>query len=152
MIDLGLVVSNDAIHYREPVPGFIEIPHGPASAWDAHAVLQANAFANTDRQTLIWYSNWNTSKTDAVPQISKPLSADATRKAPAVGLAVLPRDRFGYFSKLLPVSRQRNPAADAKIGASCLSKSLRLSQPSTPGRPTSTGWASGKPLETCPRR
>ena len=99
--------------------------------WDAYAVLQANAFANTDRETLIWYSNWNTSKSDAVPVASKPLSAAALHKSPAVGLAVLPRDRFGYFSKLLSVSQERNPAANAKRDASCLSRSLRLSQPST---------------------
>ena len=130
-IDLGLVISNDAIHYREPVPGFIEIPHGAAADWDAYAVLEANAFANTDRETFIWYSNWNTSKSDAVPVASKPLSAAALQKSPAVGLVVLPRDRFGYFSKLLSVSRERNPSANVKRDASCLSRSFRLSQAST---------------------
>ena len=130
-IDLGLVISNDAIHFREPVRGFVTIPHGPESAWDSYAVLQANAFANTDRETYIWYSNWNTSKADAVPVASQPLSAKALSKSPAVGLVRLPRDRFGYFSKLLTVSQERNPAANAKRDASCLSRSLRLDRRST---------------------
>src|SRR5262249_41919621 len=59
-MDLGLVVSNDAIHYREPVPNFIMVPHGSSQDWDTESILQANAFANTDTETLIWYSNWNT--------------------------------------------------------------------------------------------
>src|SRR6202041_971415 len=50
-IDLGLVVSNDAVHYREPVGNYVMVPRGPDGAWDSEAVLQANAFANTATET-----------------------------------------------------------------------------------------------------
>ncbi len=33
-IDLGLIVSNDGIHFREPVPGFKMIARGGESEWD----------------------------------------------------------------------------------------------------------------------
>src|SRR5205814_1100643 len=33
-MDLGLVVSNDAIHYREPVQNFLVVPHGGDDEWD----------------------------------------------------------------------------------------------------------------------
>ena len=50
-------------------------------------------------------------------------------KAYGVGLLTLPRDRFGYFSKLLTVSQERNPAYNVKRDASCLTRQLRLSRP-----------------------
>jgi hypothetical protein len=40
-IDLGLVVSNDGIHYREPVPNFKVIPRGADGEWDSVSLLQA---------------------------------------------------------------------------------------------------------------
>jgi hypothetical protein len=68
-IDLGLIVSNDAIHYREPVRDFVMVHHGNADDWDSNAVLQTNAFANTDTQTLIWYSHWYTGRLDDIPPL-----------------------------------------------------------------------------------
>ncbi len=35
-IDLGLVVSNDAIHYREPLEEFVMVSPGKADEWDSH--------------------------------------------------------------------------------------------------------------------
>jgi hypothetical protein len=129
-IDLGFVVSNDAIHYREPVRNFIMVSHGPDSDWDSEGVLQSNAFANTETETYIWYSTWDTSQSDEVPPLPAPLSARMVEKAYGVGLLTLPRDRFGYFSKLLTVSQERNPAYNVKRDASCLTRQLRLSRPS----------------------
>ena len=34
-IDLGLVVSNDGLHYREPIPDFAVIPRSNSSQWDS---------------------------------------------------------------------------------------------------------------------
>jgi hypothetical protein len=130
-IDLGLIISNDAVHYREPVRNFVMVRHGPDADWDSYALLQGNAFANTDRETFIWYGNWNTAKTDSVPVASEPLPASAIEKSPGVGLLRLPRDRFGFFSKLLAVSQERNPAYNVKRDASCLTESIRLARPST---------------------
>ena len=126
-IDLGMVISNDAIHYREPVRNFVAVHHGTADEWDYPAVLQSNGFANTATQTLIWYSHWNTNAPDMLPALPAPLPPELARHPYGVGLLTLPRDRFGYFSKLLAVSGARNPAiAVTKRDASCLSRSFTL--------------------------
>ncbi|MDZ4288766.1 MAG: hypothetical protein U0984_12450, partial [Prosthecobacter sp.] len=59
-MDLGLVISNDAVHYREPVQNYIAVANGGEDEWDAEAILQAQAFHNTDTETYIWYSHWHT--------------------------------------------------------------------------------------------
>lgn len=123
-MDLGLVVSNDAIHYREPVRDFLFIERGSPADWDSEALLQGNAFANVGGQTLIWYSHWYTSLAYPLP----PLPAQAERKPQAIGLATLPRDRFGYLSKLTP-----EPRTDRR-GIVMPAEASVLSQPFTPSR------------------
>jgi hypothetical protein len=58
--DLGLILSNDDIHFREPVTDFKVLTHGAANEWDNLALLQGHAFANVGERTLIWYSHWDT--------------------------------------------------------------------------------------------
>jgi len=82
-IDLGLVVSNDGIHYREPVPNFKIIARGKPGSWDDTALLQGHAFVNEGDKTMIWYSHWDTS---------------GKLKTMEIGLATLRRDGFGYLS------------------------------------------------------
>ncbi len=82
-IDLGLVVSNDGIHYREPVPNFKIIPRGKPGSWDDIALLQGHAFVNEGDKTMIWYSHWDTG---------------GKLKTMEIGLATLRRDGFGYLS------------------------------------------------------
>ena len=82
-IDLGLIVSNDGIHFREPVADFKVIARGKEGEWDNIALLQGHAFVNEGDQTMIWYSHWDTS--------AKLQSMD-------IGLATLRRDGFGYLS------------------------------------------------------
>ena len=89
-IDLGFVVSNDAIHYREPVRNFTIAPHSTHDEWDSEAMLQSNSFANTDTQTYIWYSGWDTSQSDEVPPLPAPLTPRMIKKAYGVGLLTLP--------------------------------------------------------------
>jgi hypothetical protein len=129
-IDLGLVVSNDAIHYREPVRNFVMVHRGAPDDWDSEAILQANAFANTDTETLIWYSHWYTSEPDKLPALPAPLTAGNMQKPQAIGLLRMPRDRFGYFSKLLLAARSGNPPEKRPAEASCLSQPLNLDAPS----------------------
>jgi hypothetical protein len=86
-IDLGLCISNDGIHFREPVPDFKIIPHGTGDDWDNHAVLQGHAFVNEGDKTMIWYSHWDT---------------DMKMKGMDIGLATLRRDGFGYLSLQYP--------------------------------------------------
>lgn len=125
-MDLGVVVSNDAIHYREPVRNFIAIPHGGPGDWDSESLLQANAFANTETETLMWYSHWYTSRPSVTPPLPEKLSDIMIKKGEGIGLARLPRDRFGCFSKLMTESRERRPQFNRRLEASMLSKSFRL--------------------------
>lgn len=83
-IDLGLVLSNDGIHFREPVPDFKIIPRGKPGEWDDIALLQGHAFVNEGDQTMIWYSHWDTG---------------GRLKDMEIGLATLRRDGFGYLSR-----------------------------------------------------
>jgi hypothetical protein len=82
-IDLGLIVSNDGMHFREPVPGFKVIERGKEGEWDHIALLQGHAFANVGDETFIWYSHWDTG--GALENMN-------------IGLAKLRRDGFGYAS------------------------------------------------------
>jgi hypothetical protein len=82
-VDLGLVISNDGIHFREPVPNFKIIERGEPGAWDDTALLQGHAFVNHGDKTMIWYSHWDTS---------------GKLKTMEIGLATLRRDGFGYLS------------------------------------------------------
>jgi len=78
-MDLGLVVSNDALQYREPVPDFKLIPcyeelespedRGPA-------LMQGQGMCNIGDETLFWYEVWAWGD---------------------VRLARWPRDRLGFF-------------------------------------------------------
>jgi hypothetical protein len=94
-MDLGFVISNDAIHYREPVPRFSMIEHGPEGAWDSESLLQATAYHNTETETYIWYSHWNTSTPGPLP-IQQDLR---DRPHGLIGMARMPRDRFGYLAR-----------------------------------------------------
>ncbi len=83
-IDLGLLVSNDGVHFREPVPGHAVIPRGRDGEWDDIAILQGHAFVNEGDRTLIWYSHWDTG---------------GRLKDMHIGLATLRRDGFGHLSR-----------------------------------------------------
>jgi hypothetical protein len=82
-IDLGFIVSNDGIHWREPVPDFKTIPRGKEGEWDTIALLQAHAFANVGDKTYMWYSHWD---------------CDAEFRNQDIGLATLRRDGFGFLT------------------------------------------------------
>ena len=84
--DLGLILSDDAIHYREPIADHPIITHGSETEWDRYAVLQGHAFVNHGDDTLIWYSHW-----DTTGQLSDM----------EIGLATLRRDGFGDLSPMI---------------------------------------------------
>jgi hypothetical protein len=84
-VDLGLVVSNDGMHFREPVPDFKMVPRGEEGKdWDGIALLQGHAFANVGEKTYVWYSHWDT---------------EAQFRHMEIGLATWRRDGFGYLSR-----------------------------------------------------
>lgn len=83
-IDLGLIVSDDSIHFREPVPDFKLIARGKEGEWDSISLLQGHAFANVGDQTYVWYSHWDN---------------ESQFRHQEIGLATLRRDGFGYLSR-----------------------------------------------------
>jgi hypothetical protein len=83
-VDLGLLISNDGVHFREPVPGHTVIPRGKAGEWDDIAILQGHAFVNEGDRTMIWYSHWDTG---------------GVLENMDIGLATLRRDGFGHLSR-----------------------------------------------------
>jgi hypothetical protein len=82
-IDLGFIMSNDGIHWREPVPDFKTIARGKEGEWDYISLLQAHAFANVGEQTYMWYSHWD---------------CDGEFRNQDIGLATLRRDGFGFLT------------------------------------------------------
>ena len=79
VMDLGLIVSNDALHYQEPITDFPLVP----SQWEAEQITgtgpslsQGQAMCNVGDQTMLWYGLWHGSD---------------------IRLASWPRDRIGSF-------------------------------------------------------
>lgn len=83
-VDLGLIVSNDGIHFREPVADHKVIARGAPGEWDDIALLQGHAFVNDGDQTMMWYSHWDTG---------------GKLKSMEIGLATMRRDGFGLLAR-----------------------------------------------------
>tara|TARA_B100001964_G_C14242022_1_gene605492 strand:- start:715 stop:2193 length:1479 start_codon:yes stop_codon:yes gene_type:complete len=91
-MNLGLAVSNDALHYREPVPNFPivsaaedgwELPPTGHQYLDFPALIQGQGFENIGDETLFWYAPWPEQQSDGVR------------------VASWPRDRLGCFRAYL---------------------------------------------------
>lgn len=82
-IDLGFMISNDGLNFREPAHDWTFIKRGEDGAWDQGGLLQGQGFENVGHQTLIYYGAWD------------PRHWENTQKRGGVGIAMLPRDRFG---------------------------------------------------------
>ena len=90
-MDLGLVVSDDATHFREPIPDFKIVPayEEPESTSGGYydttrgncTLAQGQGFENVGEQTLFWYELWGQGQ---------------------VRLATWPRDRLGYYEVYWP--------------------------------------------------
>ncbi len=92
-MNLGLIISNDGLLFREPLPGFPFIPWGKEkSGWQTLRLLQGNAFVNHGDKTYIWYGG----ATDPTGK------SEAVENRAMVGLATFPRDRFGYLRPTAP--------------------------------------------------
>ncbi len=83
-IDLGFVMSNNGIDFREPAHEWIFLARGKDGAWDQGGVLQGQGFENIGGQTFIYYGSWD-------PRFSE----GGSPPRGGVGVATLPRDRFG---------------------------------------------------------
>lgn len=88
-VDLGLAVSNDALHYREPIPDF-PIVSAAEDSWrlkrreslvlNFPALIQGQGFENVDDETWFRYAPWPEEASDGVR------------------VTGWRRDRLGYFS------------------------------------------------------
>lgn len=85
-IDLGLLISNDGVHFREPLPEWTFLRRGEDGQWDQGGLLQGQGFENVGDKTLVWYGAWD------------PRDGQNYQPRGGVGLATLPRDRFGALS------------------------------------------------------
>ena len=74
-MNLGLVVSNDCLHFREPIPDLpiveaMEVGWTPTRLPDATvhfpALIQGQGFENVGDETLFWYSPWPEVDSDGV--------------------------------------------------------------------------------------
>jgi hypothetical protein len=92
--DLGLVISNDGVHFREPAPGFTLVARDQELSWDRDfrdnqdkdkILLIQGPMLNTDSRTHLYYAA-------GTPH------GNAGQSKFNIGLATWPRDRFGYLS------------------------------------------------------
>ena len=91
-MDLGLAVSMDGLHFREPIPnfpivraaeaGFPRANEGP-SIVQTPALIQGQGFENIGDKTFFWYGRWPENNSDGVRA------------------ATWDRDRLGYFTPFL---------------------------------------------------
>ncbi len=87
-LDLGLIVSNDGVHFREPVPDHVFLKAGSDGDWDKHGLIQGQGFVNVDSKTYIYFGTWDPSVGQVTPG--------------EIGLAMVERDRLGYLATRWP--------------------------------------------------
>jgi hypothetical protein len=83
-MDLGFLVSNDGIRFREPIADHPLIRAGADHEWDARGLIHGQGFENVGDQTFIYYGAWDVS--------------GAGHGTSGVGLAIWPRDRLAHLS------------------------------------------------------
>lgn len=101
-MDLGFLVSNDGIHFREPVADHPFIRRGADGEWDERGLLHGQGFENIGDRTFMYYGSWD------ISQVNK--------RPPQIGLATLPRDRFAHISMRDDVPAQFTSAAIPNTG------------------------------------
>ena len=85
-VDLGFVISNDGLHFREPKHEWAFLERGKDGEWDQGGLLQGQGFENIGDKTFVYYGAWD------------PRHWQDQQKRGGVGIAVLPRDRFAALS------------------------------------------------------
>lgn len=117
-IDLGLVMSNDGVNFREPKHEWTFLERGKDGEWDQGGLLQGQGFENIGEQTFVYYGTWDPRPTGG-PEVSRG----------GVGIAVLPRDRF---ADLVFDATNEGPADYQlpKVTAELVTQSFSVSKPS----------------------
>lgn len=86
-IDLGFLISNDGLQFREPIEELKYLEVGANGTWDQGGLMQGQGFENVGDKTYLYYGAWDP-RTWTGYQVPIPPRG-------GVGLATLPRDRFG---------------------------------------------------------
>ena len=89
VMDLGLALSHDALHFHEPIAGFRIIParEQPEGAKGiGPSLMQGQGMENFGDRTLYWYAPWRGTENSGVRMVS------------------WPRDRIGMLRPFLPQS------------------------------------------------
>ena len=111
--DLGLVVSNDGIHFREPVAGHVYISRNdsnlpPHATKDFPTILaQGNGILNVGDETRIYHGRWR----------NVPVNASLDEHCLEVALATLPRDRWGAVGLIPPLKGHQSTPDGASEGS-----------------------------------
>ena len=83
-VDLGFVMSNDGLNFREPKHEWTLLERGKNREWDQGGVIQGQGFENIGEHTFLYYGAWDPRGTGG-PEV----------KRGGVGIAMWPRDRMG---------------------------------------------------------
>ena len=95
-IDLGFILSNDGLHFREPAPGYHLIQRDQELTWDRdfrdnkdkdNFLLMQGSIVNTEGRTFIFYGATTPGGNTG------PVMAN-------IGVATLPRDRFACLQMI----------------------------------------------------
>ncbi len=81
-VDLGFVLSNDGVHFRQPWHEWTFLKRGDDGEWDQGGLLQGQGFENIGERTFVYYGAWDPRVSSGIPPRG------------GVGIAMLPRDRF----------------------------------------------------------
>jgi hypothetical protein len=81
-VDLGFVLSNNGLHFREPQHEWTFLERGKDRAWDQGGLLQGQGFENIGEQTFVYYGAWDPRHWEDQP------------KRGGIGIATVARDRF----------------------------------------------------------
>jgi hypothetical protein len=85
-IDLGFVISNDGVNFREPMHEWQLITKGKDGEWDQGGVIQGQGFENVGDKTYIYYGSWDPRQWQSAPPRG------------GVGIVTVPRDRLGALT------------------------------------------------------
>jgi len=94
-VDLGLLISNDGLHFREPAQGYTFIERDQELSWDrehadaakANILLIQGSMLNHGKKTYIYYS-------------ASTAGGNVSGVYANIGLAQLDRDRFGFLKAI----------------------------------------------------
>ncbi len=95
--DLGFVLSNDGLHWREPVPNCLYVAYDQEETWapglrqseaEGTFMRQSGPFLEVGDETWMYYS-------------AATMGGNTNYRNYMIGLMTIPRDRFGYMERLV---------------------------------------------------